>query len=282
MLRITEQLNTEDKISKKEESARSAESRKSIAENEFLQIAKDKKRLLIELKDTEDTIKNNESKIEDKKKELTNIKIECNCIEDEIKELNNKKILAKTELGAIKDQIKADNHDREIKLKVINTEISNLKKSNQDTEESSSKKIKELNTLINTLSTAIEDLLNKKSIIVDKINTQNKILTDIVEKVSINEKILDNLNKSIPVLESDISKLEKTIKTNTGIIEEQKVDILGRNLALTSLKDNIAKKEAEYIELERKAFTIANRPDLLDQREAFIKAHYERAGIKYE
>lgn len=44
----------------------------------------------------------------------------------------------------------------------------------------------------------------------------------------------------------------------------------------------ISEKNKEYRELESKIFTITKREDLLKQKEGFIKAQFERAGIKWE
>ena len=86
---------------------------------------------------------------------------------------------------------------------------------------------------------------------------------------------IENLKSGIQTMSSDYTRYEEEINTVVKTLSEKTDE-------LAELITKIEKKTKEYKEIESKSFVITQKQDLLNQKEAFIKSRYERAGIKYE
>ena len=91
-----------------------------------------------------------------------------------------------------------------------------------------------------------------------------------------------NLKSSIERIKSDIKELNSDYLKYREEVNSIVKDLSDKKEESTTLDIEIEKKKKEYKEVESKSFVITQKQDLLNQKEAFIKSRYERAGIKYE
>ncbi len=120
-------------------------------------------------------------------------------------------------------------------------------------------------------------------------NTAEKELAQ-AEKDLENKKIeVENVIKQKTSLEGSISSCNEEIKAQKIEIEKnntalgaQEKSIKEKQDEISSLDTKIAEKSKEYKDLEPKAFGILQREEILNQKTAFIKSQYERAGIEWQ
>ncbi len=273
---------TDGKVDKKEEDVLSLENRRSRAESEFLIICEDKKALLADIEKLEEdkkagkeAIQKNNDEIVETNQAIAEVKAtlrtEKQASDDAIKELNN-----------IRKEIEADIVVKTNRKSAIANDISALSKKHEADKEAHAKEIKELQATKSNVKNGIKMLEDRK--------------TDIGVAVFNGQKILDDLSIDIKNLVEQVVPLEKTITGHSNTIEDQKNTITNNKVIIsqqeTTKKDKeaelvildgkIAKKEEEHKELEKKAFVMMRERELLDNREAFLKSQYERAGIKWE
>lgn len=274
--------NTPLSQTEQEISAQQAEARRSTAEGEFVVILEDKKRITSEINIIEENIKIGKKNIDYNLEKIntlnqsildiqSSLRKEKQGLDEFIKESNNKK-------DTIQGEIDKKNKEKE----EIVFEIVSLSKQHETDKFGKSQEIKTLEATYKSLNTEIGKFNEEKSKIIKDIYGYEKIFSDLAKQ----EEELLHKKKTI---ESTITSLLNEIENQKGVIVNNKV-ILNqqddkkkeKETEISKLDEKIIIKEKEYKEIESKAFSILNKQQLLDNKTAFIKGQYERAGIKWE
>lgn len=169
-----------------------------------------------------------------------------------------------------------------IEKESITTEISGLISSREKEKQTTKDEIQALEESKAPLTEEAEALAKNIEILkqkeLDQIETNNKLEEENIALVKEKQTFYLNLDK-----------LNETVSIQDTIIENGKTEIKKIEEAITLKKEEeknvdskIEKKNAEYAELEKSAFAILTKNDLLDQRETFLRSQYERAGINWE
>lgn len=261
---------------------KNAEERKTAAENEFIIICNDKKRVLLEtenlnkkLEETEGILKNKLSDIETADKRLKGIQ---DSIALEVENLNgviNKRVLVEKDFNDFKSL-------NDAKKNKISLEVSDLEK---DLEEKKKNALKELadieiskSNIVNQIKLSEESLNSLKksqSELKGEIDKTNLVLSELLSKKNSLSKEVENINAVIDTKKKELSNIESNISDSEKMLDSKKIQ-------LQHIESSIVIKNEEYKSLESKAFSILHKADMLANKEAFIKSQYERAGIKYE
>lgn len=268
-------------LTDEEVAARNAELRKSNAEGEFVTICNDKKRVLAEI-----------TELENKKSDL-NVSLE---------EINNQIQSSKNKLEETKLSLYSEN---QLLDKVI-SDRKNSEKELEDFIKSSNEKKDKISLEISTLEKSIEfknslaqkhlqEIEESKKLILNEIKIKQDYLVSLDNQKLQKEKEIENadnlykesLNKKATI-DLDSEKLNETISINKKIlsetissIEKLNTEISDKKIEIQNLNISIAAKNEEYKQSESKLISIRQRNDVLDQREAFLKIQYERAGIAW-
>lgn len=131
--------------------------------------------------------------------------------------------------------------------------------------------VAELEKTIHAKNLAIKALDKENQALEDKIVKNSKIFAEIGQLKSLSI----TLTNSKINLETEISTLEKEI----SILAPQKEEI---QKAIEILKENKKLSEEEYELSKQKIFGIADRERQLSEKEEFVKAKFEQAGLIYE
>lgn len=268
--------------SEKEQEAIAIESRRSAAENDIVILGDAKKKLQTDIDaNTEDIklqkefISENEAKILQLKNEVLDvqnvIKKEKQILEDFIKDKNSEK-------SAIEDVLTIKKN----KVAALDVDISDLSKKHESNKTSHADEISALEEKKGAIVKEITALEEKERNINADIKTkQDSIpalqeeLKKILDQKKIEEENVTKLKSYISDLQVSSDKINLELGSYDKIIEDKKSQI-------TVFDTDIIKKKEEYKNLEQKAFSILNRAQALDSREAYIKSQYERAGIPWE
>lgn len=276
-------ISTEPKtLSEEEKDAELAEGRKNTAEAEFVDLANNKKKLSQELSDIQEQIKSDKETLLKGKDEIHILNEEIlkikSSLSKEIQALsvvygdiksaeeglvdfkftaNEEKLMLQDELLAIKkqgDKLKSSFAEEIVKLEDSKKDIENkIKKITVDWNNLTGQKEAESKKVLN-LQLENENLLEEKKVLENSITSFKNVIEEQKGTINNNKDMIVNLNKTI---------IEKEIEIKT-------------------LDSSIEKKKEELKSLEKQAFTILGKEDILFQKEQFIKSQYERAGIKWE
>lgn len=258
------------------------EGRRTRAEGEYLVICADKKRLVAEMEQVTADIeaakkvvqKNNEKIVEINDKILAvkgELRIEEQALATFITETNESK---KTLEDTIASLTKRKNG--------ISNDIADLEKKHSIAVKKCADELESLETKKVTGEAFVKTLEDKKASLTKSITDLNKDVEAITAEIEV-------LKAKVPPLENNITALGNTIETQRGTISNNKViiqqheDTKKEKLAeIAKIDKDIVKKTDEYKAIESQAFNLLKKEELLNNREAFIKAQYERAGVKWE
>lgn len=272
----------EQSVSEQEESAQLAEGRKATAEQEFVILANGKKKLLEECEDIKNQILIEKDNLLSSKEEVSKIK-------SNILEVQNLYTKEKDKLDKIiidnNEFVKNFNDNKlkvELDIKVLKDLLEKLQKTFDKNKFDNEQAIKDLVNSKEKLQNEIKNIQDKAKEVLDE---QSKELSKLEELKSNNEVI----EKEKITLQNELDKLSNNILDAETTIETKKLELSIVNTSITNKKDEIieldnkiSKKQEELSNLEKQAFAILQKQDVLNSREAFIKSQYERAGIKWE
>lgn len=142
----------------------------------------------------------------------------------------------------------------------------------------------------------IKQLEDSKNLIIDEIEKLKVEEKEISQSIKIALEKLNISEEGIKKLELKKQELETIIFSNRSIMEDQKNFIENNKIFINDgnkeketkqqeilvLDTDIKGKKEEVKALEGKVFTISNREIVLNQKEAFIKNQFERAGIVWQ
>jgi chromosome segregation ATPase len=274
--------NNTQPVSNKEELALNFEARKATAEGEFLIICEDKKRVLQDIEDLNKDIEKKDDELKQKESILEKIQDDINKISLEFLEEQRKLSDLSIEGEKIKNEFDIFTSSVDSETKKLNRGIKKLRDSLSTEKEKSDEEIKDLIAKKDSLT---EEL----NFIVSNISNHKKIEDQEIIKLDKLQVEIGNLKLEILSSKDEISKLEKYkqdqdifISSKQTKISEYDSIIDQKKLAIEKLDGEITKKTQEYNEVEALAFSILQKQEVLNQKEAFIKSRYERSGIKYE
>lgn len=274
--------NNSQPVSKNEELALTYEARKDAAEKEFLIICQDKKRVLEnkEILEKEiDKIKEQINKsiitLENTKKSILDLEEEYSLEKNKVNDILLEKEKIQTEFNQFVSKT-------EIEKKSLSNDVYSVKKLLKDQKD-------ELNKELLILDTNKKDLLNQ----IKKLQSEIDVLVFNKEKEFENlsdiKKYNEEENNKISYLKLEIDRLEKYKQDQDIFISSKNETINQLDTKIESLKNDISKLEEslvkktnEYKELESLAFSILQKQEIVNQKEAFIRSRYERSGIKYD
>ena len=262
--------------------AQQAEARKAVSEGEFVILSEDKKRLVADSKELE-------LEIENSNKILRTVKDEIIVIGNKISDIKNLHTEEQKKLNNItKDKQKEEeafqDFQKEIykKKEELNSEIQNL---GNDYISKKAEKEKDLHYIQSSIVLSKDESKKIESILTELKNQEVVYLKKNQELKDINEGFI-SIKESF---ESTIEKQKQAIEENKESINNQKLAINGLDLdislkqkEITKISIDISSKKEEYKLFEMKMFAFAAREDTLSQKEEYIKAQYERAGVKWE
>jgi len=268
-------------VSKDEAVVISLEQRKAGAESEYLTLCEDKKTILNSIKELDVSIVSNNKIIEEQNKEIALKKIDINSLDKTISEksielsnINNKIKVAKEEHASFLTSDKNSRMLIEEDFIVFKNNIS-VKKDALEKEKSDIEKdinsLKEEYKNTSAKITYIEEEIKTSSLLKAKLEADIVILTTKYSSLSDKFKDLQDLVKQE---NETISKKDADIIFIEGQIATAKND-------LDSLSVSIESKKSELKDLEQQLFIVSEKQSVLNQKEAFIKAQYDRAGIKW-
>lgn len=238
-------------------------------------IEKDIVKIQENIKVGKDTIEQNNKKINETNQNILDVQNSLRLEQQKLQELEKY-------ISVKKEEFKAEAVEKDRQLKSIISVITSSDKTRQDNRSNGEEELKsikdEQSQIINEVKTLQYSLVS--------INREVEVKTNNLENVKEEITSLDNIKT---LLDSSIGSLKNEIENQKGIIENNKVvldqclsSIKEKEKEVSDLKINIFKKEDEYKAIESKAFQILSKQQILDNREAFLKGQYERAGIKWE
>lgn len=269
-------------MTKEEEDALFAENRKAKAEGEFVILLEDKKRVAgmidginNDIQAGKDIIEKNNQKINETNEEILKVqgslREEKQYFEEYIKQTDIKK-------SEINEEIKKIEEEKE----ELRSEILSLSKKHDLDKFEKSQEIKELETRQEYLKSDIKKLEDNKEQYNKDIVIKKENLDVILGKIQkANEEKLES-DRIILSLNNQIEDLKGVITNTKTIINQQDITKQTKEAEIVALDTKIEQKEKEYKEVEPKAFMLLAREEALEQKEAFIKSQYDRAGIKWE
>lgn len=269
-------------MTKEEEDALFAENRKAKAEGEFVILLEDKKRVAgmidginNDIQAGKDIIEKNNQKINETNEEILKVqgslREEKQYFEEYIKQTDIKK-------SEINEEIKKIEEEKE----ELRSEILSLSKKYDLDKFEKSQEIKELETKQEYLTADLKKLDDKKVQYDKDILSGKENLDVILVKIQkANEEKLES-DRIILSLNNQIEDLKGVITNTKTIISQHDITKQTKEAEIIALDTKIEQKEKEYKEVEPKAFMLLAREEALEQKEAFIKSQYDRAGIKWE
>lgn len=279
MLRLSTIAPTE---SEQEEAAQLAEQRKNSAEGDFLILSENKKKLQADIatlsKDiflSKEELQENQNKISKAKSDLTSLEISIQKEKEIYGEIFSDRQKIENNNIDLKDKFRLDSKKAESAFQDIVRGLTDKKL----------EKEKEIRSLEDMKQSILDIVQNKKKEL-EAFKAGHQQEKQIVRELDFKK---ENLTHENECLENEIEKKEKNLSEKEIIIKERETqieglnnDIGGRQNQIQELDQNIHKKSEEYDAVKGNLFTIANRELLLNQKEAFIKNLYERAGMKFE
>jgi chromosome segregation ATPase len=279
MLRISKEPQTK---SEQEHSAQLAESRKNTAEGEFIILSENKKKLEKDVVDLQSEISANKILVEKTKQDIVVVQ---NNHQESIKLFESHKAeLGHLYIGIldVKRDLELFKKESELVKEKISSDVEKFISSKNKEVEEKNKEIEVLDSSKKGLESNIKDakvILDNQS----KANEDSSIVLEGLEKKITSLLFQEtNLKSSIERIKSDIKELNSDYLKYREEVNSIVKDLSDKKEESTTLDIEIEKKKKEYKEVESKSFVITQKQDLLNQKEAFIKSRYERAGIKYE
>lgn len=277
MVKVNLKEPTEEEIA-----ANLAQGRKDTLEGEVLSLIELKKNLQVGMDEIVKKTEEGEIKIKENILELE--KVQTKITEAGKSLTENTKILeeVKTKIEEAEKSHTDFMANAVIEKENISIEISGLISSREKEKQTTKDEIQALEDSKAPLTEEAEALSKNIEILkqkeLDQIETNNKLEEENIALVKEKQTFYLNLDK-----------LNETVTTQDTIIENGRAEIKKIEEVITLKKEEeknvdskIEKKNAEYAELEKSAFTILAKNDLLDQRETFLRSQYERAGINWE
>jgi len=269
-------------ISEQEKDAELAEGRKNSLEVEIVSLGENKKNLEINISKIKEEIKIDNVKLQEGRDKIFKLNEDIlevqNTLREETQKLEDLKIKNSSKIKELEDYLK----DKEKYKETLNVDIFDLSKKFELDKFNISQKIKDLE---NSKKTIIIDI---KKLKLDKEQNIQETNLFLEKKEEINKEI-KKLNEYKTSLESSNISLGNIIEDKKGVIENNKLIIKNqetviqnKELEIVELNKSIEVKKIELDGLTKQAFSILNKQQLLDQKTAFIKGQYERAGIKWE
>lgn len=232
----------------------------------------DNKRSLAELKAAKDSLHTEVSEIQEKKEQHLK---DLNSAKDALENINVQKTKVEKELADFKTSSEVKKTELQSELKSFQEKIELAKRdASRDSELSKNEKdklVKEISELNNSLSVLVKQEADQKE--------KNDNLIRVSDELS---RKRDLLNGDLEKNSIEISRQQESLKVFDSKIIEVENDIKNKKLQIEELENAIVGKKAEYKTQETKLFAIKEKEVALDQRERFIRAQYERAGVKYE
>ena len=278
-LRISTKPKT---LSEEEQDAELSEGRKATAEAEFVVLSENKKKVEAEsikikeeIKKDKETLKSNKEEIFKLNDEILKVRNSLSVESKNFQDLQNKNNIKIKELeDNLKDRkIYKDTLDDEIFKAFKQHELDKFKKS-QELLDMEKQKVSVL-TEIKKVTVDWNDLISQKETEIKKVlNLQLE-----------NEKLAEEkqaLEISLNSFNIQVENQKGVIKNNKVIMDSQDIAIKNKEAEIADLDKIIEKKKEEYKAVEKKAFSILEKEQILYQKEAFIKSQYERAGIKWD
>lgn len=277
MVKVNLKEPTEEEIA-----ANLAQGRKDTLEGEVLSLIELKKNLQVGMDEIVKKTEEGEIKIKENILELE--KVQTKITEAGKSLTENTKILeeVKTKIEEAEKSHTDFMANAVIEKENISIEISGLISSREKEKQTTKDEIQALEDSKAPLTEEAEALSKNIEILkqkeLDQIETNNKLEEENIALVKEKQTFYLNLDK-----------LNETVTTQDTIIENGRAEIKKIEEVITLKKEEeknvdskIEKKNAEYAELEKSAFAILTKNDLLDQRETFLRSQYERAGINWE
>lgn len=269
-------------ISKEEEDAALAEARRLTAEGQFVALLEEIKRVKNLMSSFEDKINSQKEVIEENNKVIHLVNVKLLEVKNALKVENDnfRGVLKVNEsvLSELNDDIFLKRKEREILI----SKIDGLNLHYENNKILKVKDVKELESKRESIFNEIKKLEEKRDLSLLEINKLQATLDNKKSEILKLDGVVSSLELSVSSLKIEIISKDDVIKNNVKIIEEKKKSIKELDEEIIDLKVKIEKKEEEYRTLETNAFAILHRQDALNQKEAFIKSQYERAGIKWE
>lgn len=262
--------------------AMQAENRLIDAEAKIAIILVDKKRILKELDDLEEKIKLSKQIIDDTNLEIislnknilevkSSLRSEKQSLDEFIKEKDSKKLEIITD-------IEKYNKDKE---EIFST-ILELSKKHELNKFAQEQEIKDIEAKKGILIAEISTLTKKEEDFKKNINKLEEVSDKVLSEIETSKEEKKKLDSELINLKNKIEDQELTIGNNKIIVSQLDSIILGKKSDVSVLDIKIEQKSIEYKEIESQAFSILQKHEAVNQREAFLKSQYERAGIKWE
>ena len=203
-------------------------------------------------------------------------------VQQEIKDLNGQYAYRKSVLEASLPDVKLALADLQRQKQPIQSEIDGLylvKKESQKSLEKIEEEIKERRSLIIELNTSVEHKTFQEGLLRKSIDNYNKELESLEDKVSKNKAIIDGIEKRgilLSKINKDIEEAENKFILRRGEIKKF------LEVESEDLKKEIEKNKAINEQEKALHISLMSKKQVLDNKEAFIKGQYIRAGLKYE
>ncbi len=182
---------------------------------------------------------------------------------------------ASADASATLDSLNAQIQTAKDALASINANIATAQLSFENQSADSQNKLKDLLAQRDSVLAEINSLSDKKTSLLSTISSLEKEILELT-----NEK--SDLNDAIAGL-----SVQKTQLTNDNKVKQDILDDLNAKIAeaAAGLSDAVTKKakaDADYLASAARLIAAADRDAALDQREAYIKAKFDSAGLPYE
>jgi chromosome segregation ATPase len=276
------EIRKQPPLSQEEIEILNLENRRVSAESSLQSASEAKKRLEADMEVITSKIEEGNTTIQ---KNLTDIETTSN-------------LLSKTQISY---QGEKDNLDKLLQSKKgIETDLENFKVETDKNKEIYKAKvndeIKSLTDFKSVLEKEVQGLVDSKTPIKEEIkrlqsdlvvfSTQHEVEFNTVRDLQTKRDNMlatkDSLEIETKKLEDIISDQNKKIESTISSISDMSKEISDKGIEIETLNKKIEKKTEEYKAIENQAFTILNKQQLLDNKEAFIKNQYARAGVPWE
>jgi chromosome segregation ATPase len=279
MLRISKEPQT---VSEQEEAARFAEGRKVTAENEVVILGQNKKKIEEDLQKIKEDIQVGNQTIQKNNEEINNTNEQVLEVQNTFRSEKQKFDSFVKERIVLKDQIEEDIKKGNIEKSRIDFEILTASKEHEFSKLNKIQELKNLEDKKTIYNSDIKKISEDKLQVISEINNFQNKLDGIKEETKKANDEKNSLEKDVTNLKGEVENQKGIIQNNKVILSQQDSTIITKNNEIDSLVKKIEEKNIEYKSVEQKAFVILQKQDALNQKEAFIKSQYERAGIKWE
>ena len=220
------------------------------------------------------TIEINNSEIEKIKKAIVDLQV---LQAEEIKKFDELKKNNSSVIEALSVNINAKKEERA----KLESSISEIAKKGEVDRLAKLQEVKVLEDSKTPIIAKVSELELQKALLLKQIELEEENLKKVNSEVDNRIVVKGNLEANIRSAQNELAGHQVVIEKNKITIESSSNQIKSKEDALVELDKKIEAKEAEYKSLEGKAFGILHREEALNQKEAFIKSQYARAGIEY-